>query len=303
MEQKTVVDKSLKELRRHGSDDFPIGIYRDDFSEFEHGQIAWHWHEEIQFDYIVKGTVLVQIGTSEFVLRSGEGIFINTGMLHRLVPIDENGKERLQVESGTQVIDSFVCSWKLAESDRLSSAYRECIAPLLEEKVDGILLSDEEVRWLCQMAEKKRAEANGYQMAVKGYLCLLWEGLVGRKESQMRQISPREERDLKRIKTAMTYLQQNFSKKILLEDIAANLAVSKSELCRCFHRVLKESPMDYLIQYRLEEAAKLLSAGEKSVTQIALDTGFDGPSHLGRFFLKSFGCTPSQYRGRNREQA
>ena len=301
MEQKTVVDTSLRELRRHGSDDFPIGIYRDDFSEFEHGQIAWHWHEEIQFDYVVKGTILVQIGTSEFVLKSGEGIFINTGMLHRLVPIDENGQELLQVKPKTQVIDSFVCSWKLAESDRLSSAYRECVVPLLEAKVDGILLSSEEVTLLCQMAERKRARKIGYQMAVKGYLCFLWEGLVGRKESQMRQISPREERDLERIKAAMTYLQQNFATKILLEDIAESLAVSKSELCRCFRRVLKESPMDYLIQYRLEEAAKLLLLSSKSVTQIAVDTGFDGPSHLGRFFLKSFGCTPSQYRGRNRK--
>ena len=39
MEQKTVVDTSLRELRRHGSDDFPIGIYRDDFSEFEHDRL------------------------------------------------------------------------------------------------------------------------------------------------------------------------------------------------------------------------------------------------------------------------
>lgn len=68
---KTVVDTSLRELRRHGSDDFSIGIYRDDFSEFEHGQIAWHWHDEIQFDYIIKGTILVQVGTSEFVLKPG----------------------------------------------------------------------------------------------------------------------------------------------------------------------------------------------------------------------------------------
>lgn len=84
MEQKTVVDTSLRELRRHGSDDFPIGIYRDDFSEFEHGQIAWHWHDEIQFDYIIKGTILVQVGTSEFLLKPGESIFINTGMLTAL---------------------------------------------------------------------------------------------------------------------------------------------------------------------------------------------------------------------------
>lgn len=159
MEQKTVVDTSLRELRRHGSDDFPIGIYRDDFSEFEHGQIAWHWHDEIQFDYIIKGTILVQVGTSEFMLRPGESIFINTGMLHRLVPVDEKKRELINTESDTYVIDSFVCSWKLAESDRLSRAYRECVAPLLLSKTDGFVLSKEESqllkKWLSSTEKKK----------------------------------------------------------------------------------------------------------------------------------------------------
>ena len=39
IELRTVVDATLRELRRHGSEDFPIGIYRDDFSEFEHGRL------------------------------------------------------------------------------------------------------------------------------------------------------------------------------------------------------------------------------------------------------------------------
>ena len=108
------------------------------FQSFEHGQIAWHWHDEIQFDYIIKGTILVQVGTSEFVLKPGESIFINTGMLHRLVPVDEKRRELINSESDTHVIDSFVCSWKLAESDRLSRAYRECVAPLLLAKTDGL---------------------------------------------------------------------------------------------------------------------------------------------------------------------
>ena len=247
MEQKTVVDTSLRELRRHGSDDFPIGIYRDDFSEFEHGQIAWHWHDEIQFDYIIKGTILVQVGTSEFLLKPGESIFINTGMLHRLVPVDEKRRELINNESDIHVIDSFVCSWKLAESDRLSRAYRECVAPLLLAKTDGLVLSKEESQLLRKMAE-----------------------------------------------------QQNFSCKVSLEDVAQVVAISKSELCRCFRRVLKVSPMEYLIQFRLEEASRQLLSTDKSVTQIALETGFDSPSHLGRFFLKEFGCTPRQYRGRKR---
>ena len=160
MEQKTLVDTSLRELRRHGSDDFPIGIYRDDFSEFEHGQIAWHWHDEIQFDYIIKGTILVQVGTSEFVLKPGESIFINMGMLHRLVPVDEKRRELINNESDIHVIDSFVCSWKLAESDRLSRAYRECVAPLLLAKTDGLVLSKEESQLLRKMAEQYRKKKN-----------------------------------------------------------------------------------------------------------------------------------------------
>ena len=103
-----------------------------------------------------------------------------------------------------------------------------------------------------------------------------------------------------RIKDAMTYMQQNFSCKVSLEDVAQVVAISKSELCRCFRRVLKVSPMEYLIQFRLEEASRQLLSTDKSVTQIALETGFDSPSHLGRFFLKEFGCTPRQYRGRKR---
>ena len=242
----------------------------------------------------------MQVGTSEFVLKPGESIFINTGMLHRLVPVDEKRCELINNESDIHVIDSFVCSWKLAESDRLSRAYRECVAPLLLAKTDGLVLSKEESQLLKKMAEQYRKKETGYEMAVKGCLCLLWASLVEKGISAARQIQPKEERDLARIKEAMTYMQQNFSCKVSLEDVAQVVAISKSELCRCFRRVLKVSPMEYLIQFRLEEASRQLLSTDKSVTQIALETGFDSPSHLGRFFLKEFGCTPRQYRGRKR---
>lgn len=298
IEQKTVVDVNLKEIRRHGSSDFPVGIYRDDFSEFEHGQIAWHWHEEIQFDYVIKGRVLVQVGTSEFILGEKESIFINTGLLHRLVPIDESGKEISSPKLGECVINSYVCSWKLAESDRISRVYRECIIPLLEAKTDAMLLSKEESEMLFQMDLEYRDDKTSSAMAVKGYLCLLWSRLLLNQSSKNHMISAKEERDFERVKTAMSYMQSHFNQKVTLEEVAQVLAVSKSELCRCFKRVLKLSPMEYLIQYRLEEAGKLLQTKNQSITQIALATGFDSASHFGRFFLKSFGCTPGEYRTR-----
>ena len=71
------------------------------------------------------------------------------------------------------MIDSFVCSWKLAESDRLSRAYRECVAPLLLAKTDGLVLSKEESQLLRKMAEQYRKKETGYEMAVKGCLSLV----------------------------------------------------------------------------------------------------------------------------------
>ena len=56
----------------------------------------------------------MQVGTSEFLLKPGESIFINTGMLHRLVPVDEKRRELINSESDTHVIDSFVCFMEIS---------------------------------------------------------------------------------------------------------------------------------------------------------------------------------------------
>ena len=86
MEQKTVVDTSLRELRLTEVTIFQLEFTGMTFQSLSMDKFAWHWHDEIQFDYIIKGTILVLVGTSEFLLKPGESIFINTGMLHRLVP-------------------------------------------------------------------------------------------------------------------------------------------------------------------------------------------------------------------------
>ena len=145
------------------------------------------------------------------MLKPGESIFINTGMLHRLVPVDEKRRELINSESDTHVIDSFVCSWKLAESDRLSRAYRECVAPLLLAKTDGLVLSKEESQLLRKNGRAvQKKKKTGYEMAVKR----LPLSLVGksRREGNKRGAADTAKRGtrLARIKEAMTYMQQKF---------------------------------------------------------------------------------------------
>ena len=54
----TLVDSSLRETKMHGTVDFPVGVYLDDFSDFKNGYICWHWHEEIQISWIIEGEFL-----------------------------------------------------------------------------------------------------------------------------------------------------------------------------------------------------------------------------------------------------
>ena len=84
--EQTIVDKNFKEIKQHGTDGFPFVVYKDDFFRFEDGLILWHWHEEVQFTLVAEGEVHMLIGDKELVLSEGEGIFINSKVLHQLQP-------------------------------------------------------------------------------------------------------------------------------------------------------------------------------------------------------------------------
>ena len=103
-------------------------------------------------------------------------------------------------------------------------------------------------------------------------------------------------RDIERVKQCMAFIHANYDKKISLEQIANSAHISKSELCRCFKKVLHKTPFEYLIRYRVIQACSLLKNTDCSVTEAASFTGFDSISHMGRFFHKYLKQSPSHYK-------
>lgn len=72
----------------------------------------------------------------------------------------------------------------------------------------------------------------------------------------------------------MQYIHQNYPQDILLDDIAGCAGVSKSTALNLFHRFLHLTPIHYLISYRLNEAALLLSKTEKKSSLFLLKQDF-----------------------------
>ncbi|MHC4925214.1 MAG: helix-turn-helix transcriptional regulator [Planctomycetota bacterium] len=92
-------------------------------------------------------------------------------------------------------------------------------------------------------------------------------------------------------------MEANFRYHLSLEEFARLCHRSLSSFKREFRRHFDESPGRWLLQRRLDHAAALLrGAGERPVTEIALDSGFEDISHFNTAFRNRFSCTPTAYR-------
>ena len=109
-------------------------------------------------------------------------------------------------------------------------------------------------------------------------------------------MTPERERDEERLKRAMNYMHAHYGEHFSLEELARQALTSRSELCRCFRRMLGMPPKEFLMQYRIQQAEILLKNSAYSIAEVAEFTGFSSPSHFGSCFLRYVGCTPREYR-------
>lgn len=95
---------------------------------------------------------------------------------------------------------------------------------------------------------------------------------------------------------AQHFMEQHFGEEITVKYLAKLGNVSESSFSRKFKKELQLTPMEYLMEVRMEQAKKLLRRKAIPITQVALRCGFGSGSHLAASFQKSCHMTPSEYR-------
>lgn len=97
------------------------------------------------------------------------------------------------------------------------------------------------------------------------------------------------------IDRVVKYLHSNLEQKIAVEDMAGIARMAPSHFSRIFKKETSRTPMDYLNHIRMERVKKFLLAGDKSLTEIAIECGFGSSSYLSACFYKKFKISPSSY--------
>ena len=98
------------------------------------------------------------------------------------------------------------------------------------------------------------------------------------------------------VSRVIEYLHAHLDDKITIDVMASVAHLSASHFARVFKSEIGKAPMEYVHDLRLERAKKLLLAGDKTMTEIALGCGFGSPSYLSACFQKQYKMTPKEYR-------
>ena len=104
------------------------------------------------------------------------------------------------------------------------------------------------------------------------------------------------------ITTALSFIRQNASKNITVNDVVTHLGVSRSLVDLRFREYQGETISEAILRMRLEEVRKRLASTSMSVTKVAHACGFADVSHLQVVFKRRFGLPMGQWRQQNFER-
>lgn len=303
----------MQELVQHGSHEFPIQYYVNTLEPSDNSSVPLHWHPRPEFFTAKCGTVRARIGSTEVMVQSGEGLFLNVNSLHSY----SCGGDEICMCPDIVFSEELIAPLN-------SAINRNYISPvILNEKLPFIHLRNQ-VNWQAEVLYRldevfsllsrygktgvygepaaiqfrhSGMESACFEMEVQRAINAIWQLIYTHMaECELPQIIKNEHALQIRMQKMLSFINENYNREISLNDIAQSASISKSEASRCFQSYLGTSPVNYLLNYRIQKAMQLLRTSEMTVEAISLECCFGSSAYFCKLFRSRTGMTPKQYR-------
>ena len=264
--------------------EYPYVFHHVDLSQTV---IPWHWHEELEFCYVQAGSVKVATAGQIQTFEKGEGFYINGNVLTSMT------------EAVDCVIDSHLFHPVFLGGHFKSVYETKYLNPVIQNRNLDMLPIRGDTGAQKQILQKlnqlsKLQNQPDMEMQTRNLVSEIWLLLLEELKHTEIKSFPLKNKD--RILTMLAFIQENYAEKLTLQEIADASAISTRECLRCFQASIQQSPMEYLMEYRIQMAAKLLETTDLSITEIAMETGWGSSSYFTKTFRSFRGKTPNTYR-------
>ena len=279
----------LKENKPHGTKDDPFSIYHIANAKRSF-QIPIHWHDEFEIIYVKSGFLTVSISGENYIGKPGDAFVVSPGNLHFM------GSQTGNVDYFTFLFPLKYISFRTDDilDDKLLEPLNNghlIISPEIEDTVK------EQCEQLVEIYGAKKEESQSKitaqiktKIILLQFILELWKkGFIVENDTSGKNTVEKE---------MVSYIQQNFTGKILLKEFGEQFHLSEKYISRYFKEHFHITISQYVTYLRLEHAKQLLQDTDIPVTEVAMQSGYQNVSYFIRSFKKTYGMSPLKYRNK-----
>lgn len=254
--------------------------------------VPTHWHKEIEFAYSIEGTSSILVNDHLYEIPEGEAILINGGDNHFYFSTKEH--KRIVIIFDLSIIEG---------SKDYLEIRKKLVSSFNSNNKSTFLWSSEEKSRLKEIL-KRLEELNNYSDIMRN-LCIrscIFEllylfSLPKNKANGNENISAYSNKSMKQLERIFSYIEENYKKPIMLDDIANEIGYDRAYFSRFFKKYTNTTFISYLQAYRISKAQYLLvSKPELSIGQVSEEVGFQSVKTFNRIFKELVNSSPLKFR-------
>lgn len=250
-----------------------------------------HLHGEIELLYIFSGYFGTRLANGyEYTAKPGDVVCINSNVVHATFAADAGNMKYGLIQFKA---DAFT------KNRHSYDSYLNIVRGAMGKQIE--IFSDCEINSYCKFLFDTAKEAEPSRMlyltsGIYGIMASLYK--CGFFADECEEI---DRKKIKKLTPALEYISESYKEDISLSDVCEKAGMSNYYFCRLFKNTLKIGFTDYLNAVRIYHASEMLTESDKSVLEVALDSGFSSVSYFNRVFKSIKNCSPSEYRSFSKE--
>ena len=248
------------------------------------GQMVLHGHDYYEIEIIRSGALAHELNGVREILRAGDVVGLSPKDQHRLTVLEpvEICNLCIYYKEAPSSVERLLSSVKFPFHKRL---FAESLPRAAE--------------YHARAAEAIRRHGPFEREVVSAHTTLLLAEILSGEDIPL----PQEVAvGYTHIAHAMDFISEHLAAPLTLDEVAKSVHLSPSYFSKLFTEITGDSFVRYLAMQRVEYAKKLLASTDKSVTDIAFDSGFGSFSSFSRAFRAFCGTTPGEFRAYAKEQ-
>lgn len=281
-----LVDDRQRELKDHGTPQFPMEVSHDNIRDFWDAQIQCHWHEELEVSIVLQGTARYVLGKGTYLLSAGEGILINTKVPHTVAPVNGTDLRLLAVILNPDLVAG-------APGEQIASRY---MTPFRHARALSAVPLDPDTQALFMEIDRAATlRPFAWELRCKELLCSAFYRIFTQHQQELTGSRIAMKADLQRLDKLLNTLHSQFDQPLDLGALAEGVGLSRESCCRFFKRMTGQTLSQYLEGYRVWQGVRLLRETGCAITEAAMQVGYTNPGRFSAACSRRIGCTPSQF--------